>query len=565
MIFFLALGAASQSPAAAQQIQVQQPKLYRNSLEAAQKALEHYGSYEDPAELERVTDIGYRLAVVSDFASYPLSFYLIDMPEPNAFALPGGQIFVTRGMLHLGLDDDMLACLLGHELAHVIHRHGTRMQRRATLLGILSQVLTLGVLVGADGGADNPRDPYGIDRSPSRRGSLVQGAAATGMVIGELLLRNYSRDFEDEADESGQRLAAAAGFDPSGARQLWELMTARIPQSKDYGYWRTHPFSDQRMRAAQVRSAELKIQQGRPSEDYRALTQKVVLDFSMRPDIPAELQAFLDTTALSAWPKGRRAEELRLAKLHRQRDSELEKKALERDYGALVQSYLADLDAVRTLTPDSPFLASLREELDGLRQESTANFPKALEVLEGGFYQTPFLEVFISNYPTAPQVPEVALALGDAYSRLGRQNDAVGQYLRASESGVDSAAGRRAHQGLLNLAPHLTRLDALQQLSDYGQDEALSRLATERLSELATTFSALSVGAEYLRRYPEGEHAEIVHQRLETLARDRYGEVVLYQGIGDHVKALERIQEILTHAPTSKAAELLRDRAVIEG
>ena len=62
----------------------------------------------------------------------------------------------------------------------------------------------------------------------------------------------------------------------------------------------------------------------------------------------------------------------------------------------------------------------------------------------------------------------------------------------------------------------------------------------------------------------DGEHAAAVRDRLEVLARNLYGEVVTYQGIGDHINALERIQEILTHAPDSQAAQSLRDRAVID-
>ena len=83
--------------------------IFFKSAEAARQAVNHYGTYDNRQELERIQDIGYRLAQESSFADYPFSFYLVDMTIPNAFALPGGQIFVTRGMLGLGLTDDMLA------------------------------------------------------------------------------------------------------------------------------------------------------------------------------------------------------------------------------------------------------------------------------------------------------------------------------------------------------------------------------------------------------------------------------------------------------------------------
>ncbi len=562
--FSICLGLLTPSlPAWAEKVEVSQPKLYGDSLDAARRALEEYAAHDDSAEFQRVTEIGYRLAKSADWREFPFSFYLIDMPEPNAFALPGGQIFVTRGMLKLGLSDDMLACLLGHEIAHVIHHHGTRMQRRATLLSVLGQILTLGVLIGADDRPENPLDPYGIDRSESRKGSLVQGAAAASMVLGELLLRNYSREFEDEADESGQRLAAAAGFAPAGAQQLWELMTARIPQSKDYGYWRTHPFSDQRMRAARVRAAEFTVREARPVTEFRQATQQAMLDFGARPGTAPEQLAFLEQSALSAWPAGEPAEALRLKQLHERRKSELAKPETERDYGALIVAYRAQLEQVRALTPNSSFLAAAEGELAELQAETEKIYPNALAIWDSGLYQTPFLEVFLSNYPTAQAASKVALALGDAYSRLGRQADAVTQYLRAS-AGPDPEVAQRASLGLRNLAPFLTELVALQELREQSTNAELKASADQRLGELATTFTELKVGADYLRQYPEGEHAAVVVERLEVLAQNLYGEVVLYQGIGDHVKALDRIQQILTHAPTSKAAAMLRERAVVK-
>lgn len=553
--------------------EVSNPELYGKSLEAARQALEHYGALDDEVAMRRVADIGYRLAAQSGFDDFPFTFYLVDMPEPNAFALPGGQIFVTRGMLDLGLDDAMLASLLGHEIAHVVHRHGIRMQRRATLLNVLGQALVLGVLVGAeddDRGLRHPHDRYDPTyRGDSRKGSMVQGAAATSMVISELLLRDYSREFEDEADESGQRFAAAAGFDPIGARDLWELMRARIPQSKSYGYWRTHPFSELRERAAEVRAEDLKTFAATSDDPYRQATQETLLAYRDEPHEGSEeeveaLRLFLDASALVAWPRGSRAEALRLAELHRVRDAELEKPAVARDYGALVTRYDETLATVRTLTPESPLLATLESERETLRREADAMLPQALAVWEEGVYQTEFLETFLSNYPDSPQVPQLALALGEAYARMGRAGDAVASFLRAAESAPTSDAGRRATAGLRSMTPRLRELTALQRLSDESDDPEIQSLAHARLAQLAGTYAEIDLGGAYLDAYPDGEFAETVRGRLEALANNLYGEIVLYQGIGDHVQALDRINRILEHAPLSAAADLLREGAVVD-
>src|ERR1044071_842695 len=193
-------------PAAAQT--VGDPDLFGKSLKYAQQVVAQYGEYDNPTELARVNRIGYELAQQSEYRKFPFTFSLIDMPVPNAFTLPGGQIFITRGMLDLGLTDDMVASVLGHEIGHVTLEHFKRMQRKATLLNVLGNVLVAGVVIAADKSkrpaVEAPYDPRVGYESPS--GNLIQGAAAASLVVSELLLRGYSRDHEDEADEEGQRL-----------------------------------------------------------------------------------------------------------------------------------------------------------------------------------------------------------------------------------------------------------------------------------------------------------------------------------------------------------------------
>ena len=193
----LALGALLWAPCLSTAQQVVDRELFLKSAEATSQALSQYGPYDDPAELRRINDIGYRVAEESGFRDFPFTFHLIDMPEPNAFALPGGHIFITRGMLELDLDD---------EIAHVVMRHGVRMQKRAALLNALSQAALVGVMIAA---SNDSRSPYLDPRDPryadSGSGDVIQGTYAAGVVVTELLLRSYSREFEDESDEEGQR------------------------------------------------------------------------------------------------------------------------------------------------------------------------------------------------------------------------------------------------------------------------------------------------------------------------------------------------------------------------
>ncbi|HEX6202458.1 MAG TPA: M48 family metalloprotease [Thermoanaerobaculia bacterium] len=554
--------------------------LYEKSLEVARRAVEQYGLWDEPAEARRVADIGYRVAHAARYDGYPLTFHLVDMPEPNAFALPAGQIFVTRGMLELGLDDDMLAALLGHEIGHVALDHHVKMQRRATLMNLLGQALLVGVMIGAD---DSPRaraDDPGARFDPemrSQKGEMIQGAAATSLIVSELLLRSFSREHEDQSDAEGQRWAASAGFDPAGANRLFALMQARLPQSKKYGYWRTHPFFEERVRAGQARADLLKRDATPASADgLRQRTQAALLVWAEGVSVidedgyhdevgkvSAATVRFVEEEALTAWPRGTAAERIRQTRLDRLRTAETTRSALERDYGAVLAAWDRQIAEVAALDPEAPFLATLRQQRADVAQQAARLYPEAQQVLAGEVFETRFLERFLSNWPDAAEAPKVALLLGDARARLGDQQGAVESYLRVVETAPESPEAERAHRGLKVLAPRLDQLSALARLARQDRDPELAALATTRLAEAAGRFDEIGDGAELLDRFPDAEVAPVVAERMNVLAEKLYGEVLLYQAIGDHVKAVERINEILTHAPLSPAADLLRDRAVL--
>ncbi len=593
------LAAAGASRLAAQTIA--DPKDYGKSLEAAQEALAEYGVYDNPAELARVNRIGYELAQQSSYQKVPFTFTLVDMVEPNAVSLPGGQIFVTRGLLDLGLNDDMLANVIGHEIGHVVLEHFKHMARRAMLMNILSNAVLAGVLIKSERtrphtGPEAPYDPR-VGYEPEG-GNRIQGTAAAGLVLSELLLRSYSRENEDAADEEGQKLSAAAGYDPDGARQLWILMESRAPQAREYGYWQTHPFPDERIRAATARKGTYAIAAvHHPPDEFRKRTQSVLMTYldKERPALlksvkkqeqhrgdqpgdrpqdrvttdgksrpkPPDVIAYLKESALATWPQGQLADGIRLEQLHALRERELAKPMLARDYGSLIRAYRKKQDAVRLVDPASAMLPTIASELKEFDSRLKELYPRAVEVVHGGIYETAFLASFLSNFPDAREVPQVALALGEAYSRLGNQTDAVTEYLAASKGGPDSPEAKRARNGLISLTPALKELAALQQLVDQKSDPELQRLASQRLDEMVKSYDDVANGAEYLRHFPAGRYVPEVITRLNVLADNLYGEVVLYQGVGDAGKAIERINKILTDAPLSPAAARLRDRAVL--
>ncbi len=187
------------------------------------------GAYPDRQLQQYVAAVGRRLALQSHRPDLEFRFALINDSSPNAFALPGGYIAVTRGLL-TGLSNEAeLAAVLGHEIAHVTARHGVQGMQRNALLST-----AVGLLGGM---ADS-----------SGYGGLISQA---GGVAANLLDKRYSREQESESDRLGIDYMVKAGYDPAGAIQLQEYFYREVEQGADprwlEGLFRSHPFSAQRL------------------------------------------------------------------------------------------------------------------------------------------------------------------------------------------------------------------------------------------------------------------------------------------------------------------------------
>ena len=140
---------------------------------------------------------------------------------------------------------------------------------------------------------------------------------------------------------------------------------------------------------------------------------------------------------------------------------------------------------------------------------------------------------------------------------------AVGEFLATWKADPEGPSGEAARRGLRNLAPALDQLTALAELADQDQDADLRRLAEERLAGKAASYSDIADGAAYIAKYPTGTYVEAVTLRLNALAEGLFGELLLYQSVGDQMKAMDRIQRILTHAPLSPAASRLMAKVTL--
>ena len=190
----------------------------------------------DQAAIQRVQRVGLRIAqaVGNEMPNAAWQFTVFESPEVNAFALPGGKVGVYTGLLKLATSDDELAIVMGHEIGHVVARHGAERMSEAQLISAAGQVLGAGVQ------AYNPK--------------LVQAfqmAYPTGTALARTL--PHSRAQESEADHMGVIFAARAGYDPEAAITFWQKMVAQQKSGSKGGFFAKmlsdHPADQQRIEA----------------------------------------------------------------------------------------------------------------------------------------------------------------------------------------------------------------------------------------------------------------------------------------------------------------------------
>ncbi|MCI0442638.1 M48 family metallopeptidase, partial [bacterium] len=314
------------------------PKDFDKGFKVALEVLKEMETDEEAEQIQRINNIGYRVAQRSAPELTNFSFRIVKMEEPNAFALPGGFIFITTGMLDLDLTDDELAALLGHEITHVRNEHSRKAAKRQTIMNLLYQAVVLGIAFGLKD-SNQGYDPITGMPSRSAKSEVLQGSAAFGMIFQELLLRGFSRELELEADRDGMIAASRAGFSPQGTNQLFEKMRKHIYEAPGFGYWRTHPYLDDRAEIARSLSATLQpAKNPADATDYRLKTQQTFTNLLDKRKEENE-KAVLRRMALNAYGKGKSADELRWWFIHDAEMKESDKEPFNRNYGKLVRMY----------------------------------------------------------------------------------------------------------------------------------------------------------------------------------------------------------------------------------
>jgi len=183
--------------------------------EADAEIMQQYGLYDDPELQAYVTQVGQKVLAETElrdpnaaaqYKSTPFTFRVLNSPVVNAFAVPGGYVYVTRGLLTHADNEAQLAVVLGHEIGHVAARHSARQAAKA-------QMGQLGLMAGAILGStvlDNPQ--------------MANQILGLGSQAVQLLMLKYSRDAEREADSLGVGWAAERGYDAAQSVAFFETL-----------------------------------------------------------------------------------------------------------------------------------------------------------------------------------------------------------------------------------------------------------------------------------------------------------------------------------------------------
>lgn len=181
----------------------------------------------DAALQAYVNRVGRWVALQGERPELAWRFGVLDTDDLNAFALPGGYVFVTRGLFAALRDEAELAGVLGHEIAHVNLRHHLKLYRQGKLIDVV------GGLVGQYGGRHG-------ERSAAAQQLLGKGA--------EALVRGLDKDAEFEADRAGLVLAARAGYSPYGLPGALRTLGSRNPREASLALlFKTHPLPQERL------------------------------------------------------------------------------------------------------------------------------------------------------------------------------------------------------------------------------------------------------------------------------------------------------------------------------
>ena len=367
--------------------------------------LKQYGVYDNPELQKYVNKIGQKLAKKSHRRHLKYTFTVLDSPDINAFALPGGYIYITRGIMAYLDSEAELAGVLGHEIGHVTARHSVRQQG-----GQLANEL-LGIVVGVTTGSEALSD-------------LSRG-------LGTSLVRGYGRDHELEADKLGAEYLHAVGYDPENMlgvigvlkdQEVYERKLAKKekrPPNIYHGVFSTHPKNDERLKTVVRASRKLKASQYRDANQpkYHAMIDGMLWGPSLDQGIIADNRFSHPGLAIA----------LQLPEGWKVRNTTSHLLATEIKTGAVMQIGLTEREK--------------KESLEGLLQRLTGNEKLEVKKLDNGVTSRVSVKPPGGNDKQPARLSAIALDKKQALTLLGTADSrhyskADAKFIQVSDSFV---------------------------------------------------------------------------------------------------------------------------------
>lgn len=372
--------------------EAQEVRLGRNAAPGVEK--EFGGIYEDWEAASYVEEVGYRLVAVCHRPHLQYRFRILNTDVPNAFALPGGYVYITRGLLIRLTSEAQLAGVLGHEIGHVCARHTASRISKAIGITLLMQA----AIIYAD-----IRDLHPAE---------ILALAIVGNVVAGLLMNGFSRVDEYESDSLGAEYAYRAGYNPRGMVEVLEILYQVEKEQGAAGVptlFRTHPKTRDRIRELSAEIDEL---------------------YPERPEMQHGEREFRDRTAgfRNRYRAARHYDEARQA----------------RDRRNFAMALNAIDQALKIFPNNSAFLAERAAIYRDCGRPDLAreNYTRAVQINPNNFEARMGLgdiELRHGNFQAAeqhfraaaalvPENPEAHRGLGDALSRLGKTSEARKAY-----------------------------------------------------------------------------------------------------------------------------------------
>jgi predicted Zn-dependent protease len=421
---------------------------------------------EDPQLTEYIGNLGAQLASHANDGEHRFNFFVVNDPQINAFALPGGFIGVNSGLILASENENELAGVLAHEVSHVTQRHIARSLYDTQRTSVVSMAAMLAaILLGA---------------ATDMGGDAMQGMITASQALAAQRQINFTRSNEHEADRVGMEVLAAAGFDPSGMSTFFEKLSARYGGTRQYvpELLQTHPVTTDRIAEARSRARQLPSVRREDSVAYGLAKARLQV---LTAQTPEAAMAIFAPKKDSNTPADRYGYALAAMRMSLHDDAERLFRGLVAEYPAVIAYRIGHAEAL--------FASGQKDAALKVYADSTRLFPRnvpltishAEALIEAGQPAEAhrLLLDLLNNVPATPEqlrlIARAANAQGDVgnsyfymsyyYTSIGNLPLAIGQLRLALESPDVNSVDRARFEA---------RLD---QLMEYLPEEQRARMA----------------------------------------------------------------------------------------